>query len=122
MSLFAELFNEMLMRDSGFKLYKAIVEAKSTNETKEDTKDKDKSKDGGNKEEKEKERTFTEEAAKEKKIVTVDKDLLLACSYFDLGHCGYFESKDLEDILQTMSLNLSRAQIKKLVSRVNCFT
>merc|ERR1712158_75292 len=66
-SLFAELFNEMLMRDSGF---------------------------------------------------TMDKALLLACSYFDLGHCGYFETKDLEDILTTMNLNLSRAQIKKLVTKV----
>lgn len=28
-------------------------------------------------------------------MVTVEKDLLLACSYFDLGHCGYFETKDL---------------------------
>merc|ERR1712004_38498 len=50
--------------------------------------------------------------------VTKDRDLLLACSYFDLGHCGYFETKDLEDILTTINLNLSRAQIKKLVSKV----
>lgn len=42
----------------------------------------------------------------------------MACSYFDLAHCGYFESKDLEDILSTLSLNLSRAQLKKLVSKV----
>ena len=42
----------------------------------------------------------------------------MACSYFDLGHCGYFETKDLEDILTTINLNLSRAQIKKLVSKV----
>ena len=43
---------------------------------------------------------------------------MLACSYFDLGHCGYFETKDLEDILTTMNLNLSRAQIKKLLTKV----
>lgn len=42
----------------------------------------------------------------------------MACSYFDLGHCGYFETKDLEDILTTMNLNLSRAQIKKLLTKV----
>jgi hypothetical protein len=35
----------------------------------------------------------------EKKMVTVDKELLLAASYFDLGHCGYFEPKDLVKIL-----------------------
>ena len=50
--------------------------------------------------------------------MTKDRDLLLACSYFDLGHCGYFETKDLEDILTTMNLSLSRAQIKKLVTKV----
>ena len=58
------------------------------------------------------------EEEKPKKMVTVDKDLLLACSYFDLGHSGYFETKDLEDIISTVNLNLSRAQIKKLVSKV----
>jgi hypothetical protein len=26
-------------------------------------------------------------------MVTKDSDLLLGCSYFDLSHCGYFESK-----------------------------
>ena len=60
-----------------------------------------------------------EDKAKRKKLVTVNRDLLMACSYFDLGHCGYFETKDLEDMLFTMNLNLSRAQIKKLVSKVS---
>ena len=32
-SLFAELFNEMLMRDSGFRLYKAVLQAASTTDT-----------------------------------------------------------------------------------------
>jgi hypothetical protein len=31
-------------------------------------------------------------------MVTVDKDLLFACSFFDLGHSGYFEAKDLVNI------------------------
>ena len=34
-------------------------------------------------------------AIKDKKMVTVDKNLLFACSFFDLGHAGYFETKDL---------------------------
>ena len=62
--------------------------------------------------------TTSNKSSTKKKIVTKDKDLLLACSYFDLGHCGYFETKDLEDILTTMNLNLSRAQIKKLLTKV----
>merc|ERR1711976_738472 len=67
-SLFAELFNEMLMRDSGFKLYKAIcvsaekvlasntAEYSSTEQKKSETIEKT-----------------------EKKVVTKDRDLLLAC-------------------------------------------
>ena len=53
-----------------------------------------------------------------KKMVTANRDLLMACSYFDLNHSGYFETKDLEDILFSMNLDLSRAQIKKLVNKV----
>ena len=39
-SLFAELFNEMLMRDSGFRLYKSVLQAadsKSSTTTSSDT-------------------------------------------------------------------------------------
>merc|ERR1719273_1597 len=128
-SLFAELFNEMLMRDSGFRLYKSVLQAadsksstttsdtdkhskSSSNEPSEDKADKNDKKDESG--------STTEESKKSEKvkIVTKDRDLLLACSYFDLGHCGYFETKDLEDILTTINLNLSRAQIKKLVKEV----
>ena len=42
----------------------------------------------------------------------------LMIHFFFSGHCGYFETKDLEDILTTMNLNLSRAQIKKLLTKV----
>ena len=53
------------------------------------------------------------EHKKDKKIkmVTRDKSLLLACSYFDLNHSGYIESKDAEDILLSLMLSLSRAQV-----------
>ena len=53
------------------------------------------------------------EHKKDKKIkmVTRDKHLLLACSYFDLNHSGYIETKDTEDILLALNLNLSRAQV-----------
>ncbi len=57
------------------------------------------------------------EEKKKHLMVTKDKELLMACSYFDLSHCGYFETKDLEDILFTLNLSLSRAQTKKLVAR-----
>lgn len=138
-SLFAELFNEMFMRDSAFKLYRAITNAaekikeekkkeekkedepvkKEDEEEKKEDVEKEEGKEG--KEEKKKEGSveITEEKKEEpKKLVTVDKDLLLACSYFDLSHCGYFESKDVEDILLTLPLDLSRAEIKKMASKL----
>merc|ERR1711976_302948 len=40
-SLFAELFNEMLMRDSGFKLYKALVNASEKPSVEQNDKNKD---------------------------------------------------------------------------------
>ena len=53
-----------------------------------------------------------------KVMVTKNKDLLLGASYFDLSHCGYIETKDLEDILVPLQLDLSRAEIKKLASKL----
>merc|ERR1719195_2046791 len=59
---------------------------------------------------------ITEE--KEKVFVTKNKKLLLGYSYFDLSHCGYMECKDVEDILQTLELELSRAEIKKIANKL----
>ena len=142
-SLFAELFNEMLMRDCGFKLYKAILAAPEKPSKEELRKEKErkaieelKREEGDNTTDAKgddskansspsvvvlDEDSSSSSASKKqekKKLVTTDKELLLACTYFDLGHCGYFESKDLEDILLTMNLSLSRAQIRKLVAKV----
>merc|ERR1712156_434523 len=119
----------MLMRDSGFRLYKSVhksvLEASassvsdsdkhSKSTSSEPSEEKDKKDDGNSNNE---ETAKPEKESKKLKIVTKDRDLLLACSYFDLGHCGYFETKDLEDILTTINLNLSRAQIKKLLTKV----
>jgi len=135
-SLFAELFNEMFIRDSAFKLYKAIHNAHEKPKEKKDEKkeeidgDKVETKDESNEEGKEEgkeEAKATEEKRepsveiteeKEKVMITKDKDLLLGCSYFDLSHCGYIESKDVEDILFPLELDLSRAEIKKLASKL----
>jgi len=54
----------------------------------------------------------------EKKTVTVHKDLLSAFSFFDVNHCGYIEAKDLEEILLAVGPTLSRAYVKKIVSKV----
>jgi len=135
-SLFAELFNEMFIRDSAFKLYKAIHNAhekpkekkedkkeetdvdksEAKNESKDEIKEGEKDEDKPTEEKREPSVEITEE--KEKVMVTKDKDLLLGCSYFDLSHCGYIESKDVEDILFPLELDLSRAEIKKLASKL----
>merc|ERR1740137_266992 len=135
-SLFAELFNEMFIRDSAFKLYKAIHNAQEKpkekkeekkeesevdktevkNENKEESKEENKEEPKPTEEKREPSVEITEE--KEKVMITKDKDLLLGCSYFDLSHCGYIESKDIEDILFPLELDLSRAEIKKLASKL----
>jgi len=121
-SLFAELFNEMLLRDAGFKIYRALMDAPSQHHNKKKDKEAEKEKEEKPKEEESAKAKEEEEKPKlpvKTRTVTQNKELLMACSFFDIGHAGYFEVKDLEDILTTLDLNLSRAQIKKLVNKVN---
>ncbi|XP_064418686.1 cell division cycle and apoptosis regulator protein 1 isoform X2 [Latimeria chalumnae] len=216
-SLFAELFNEMLQRDFGVRIYKSLLalpdkeekkekdkknkkelekkekkeekeeengepklkrrkssderekkddkedkrkEDREKDKKKEDSKDEDENDDDTNQEEydpmeaeeaededeeerddeetsrdkredKREERRRSKEGAskdkdKEKKqMVTFDRDLLMAFVYFDQSHCGYLLEKDLEEILYTLGLHLSRAQVKKLLNKVvvreSCF-
>lgn len=169
-SLFAELFNEMLTRDFGFNIYKALysLPVKKEEEAKkeagsEDAKDGDEKKVNGDgakdkeksaeadvkakddKEDKDKERPKQrerenrkrsrfddvsdedrrrQEKEKEKekekdrvKFYTADRELLLSFTYFDVSHCGYIFDKDIEDLFYTLGLNLSRSQIRRLVSK-----
>lgn len=44
-------------------------------------------------------------------MVTYNKELLMAFVYFDQSHCGYLLERDLEEILYTLGLHLSRAQV-----------
>uniref|UniRef100_W5K1E6 Cell division cycle and apoptosis regulator protein 1 n=1 Tax=Astyanax mexicanus TaxID=7994 RepID=W5K1E6_ASTMX len=178
-SLFAELFNEMLQRDFGFRIYKALASLPSKDERKEkkekakkeaerkeverrDAK-KDREEDNGepstkkqreDEDKRRKERVLKKEESKDeddnedessnnnadeydpmevedaddyddddgtdekkKQMVTFDKDLLMAFVYFDQSHCGYLLEKDLEEIMYTLGLHLSRAQVKKLLNR-----
>lgn len=174
-SLFAELFNEMLMRDFGFNIYKALHELPEKPKEKEEKRRKDddkSSRDDGEekkkgdekkKDEKEKkddqdkerkddrksedssrrrdskkddkrsendsddEDDFEEDDQKDRKkdrkrrkpkMYTKDRHLLLSFVYFDQTHCGYIFEKDIEDLLHTLGLYLSRAQVRKLVGKV----
>lgn len=46
-----------------------------------------------------------------KQMVTHNRELLMAFVYFDQSHCGYLLERDLEEILYTLGLHLSRAQV-----------
>lgn len=54
-------------------------------------------------------------------MVTVNRDLLMAFVYFDQSHCGYLLEKDLEEILYTLGLHLSRAQVIDLMNLKGIF-
>lgn len=178
-SLFAELFNEMLMRDFGFRIYRSLYEAaekvreeekekerkkkeekdkkekeekeKSIKDSKEPSEDKedsekdadiekmeddsseqDASQDGDkrsrddkekdekeDKEKKDKDRESKDrEKKKKEKMITINPQLLLAFVYFDQSHCGYILDKDVEELMYALGLNLSRAQVRRLVQAV----
>ncbi|XP_022315964.2 cell division cycle and apoptosis regulator protein 1-like isoform X3 [Crassostrea virginica] len=164
-SLFAELFNEMLMRDYGFEIYKSLIKApekkeeekkdkrsaddksskdvSSAKKKKSDEKDKQESSKKDSKESKDKEKKKEEDKKdqekkedeeeddeegkkdkdkdkkrEKKKYQTRDPALLLAFTYFDQNHTGYLLDKDVEEIIHTIGLQLSRAQVKKLVQKV----
>lgn len=53
-----------------------------------------------------------------KKMVVVDPDLLLSFVYFDQDHCGYIFSNHLEDLFHSLGLMLSRADTKRIITRV----
>uniref|UniRef100_A0A8C5JEX6 Cell division cycle and apoptosis regulator protein 1 n=1 Tax=Junco hyemalis TaxID=40217 RepID=A0A8C5JEX6_JUNHY len=175
-SLFAELFNEMLQRDFGVRIYKALIslperedkkdkkskkdERKEKKEEKDDEtddpkpkrrksgddKDKKEERDEKKREDKRKDDSKEEEETEEDNnqeeydpmeaeeaededegILNYDfcEDLLMAFVYFDQSHCGYLLEKDMEEILYTLGLHLSRAQVKKLLNKVvlreSCF-
>jgi len=92
-SLFSELFNEMLMRDFGMLVYRSV----SSESSRKDRRDKKEDEDSDKKKKKDKKSSFS--------------PLLLAYCYFDLSHCNYIASKDLEDLFLTLGLQLSRAQV-----------
>ncbi|KAM4704422.1 cell division cycle and apoptosis regulator protein 1 [Rhinophrynus dorsalis] len=72
-----------------------------------------------------KERLSKDKEKDKKQMVTINRDLLMAFVYFDQSHCGYLLEKDLEEILYTLGLHLSRAQVKKLFNKIllkeSCF-
>ena len=81
----------------------------------EDKKKEDKKKDGERKH-----RSPSTESRRVKQE-TVDPQLLLSCVYFDQNHCGYLLERDIEEIMHSIGLGLSRAQVSCCYSRARCF-
>nr|XP_005992645.1 PREDICTED: cell cycle and apoptosis regulator protein 2 isoform X2 [Latimeria chalumnae] len=53
-----------------------------------------------------------------KTIVLLPRDVLLSFVYFDHNLCGYIRHKQLEELLYTLGLHLSKAQVRPLVKKV----
>ncbi|XP_039251490.2 cell division cycle and apoptosis regulator protein 1-like [Styela clava] len=51
------------------------------------------------------------------KLVTLRKDLLLSFVFFDQTQCGYIKASDMNDIIHSIGLGLSRSQISKLLAK-----
>lgn len=96
------------------------MEAEDAEDDDDDDKDDDDSNDRDRKDRKDDRKSSKERSSKDKEkkqMVTYNKELLMAFVYFDQSHCGYLLERDLEEILYTLGLHLSRAQIKKLLNK-----
>lgn len=96
------------------------MEAEDAEDDDDDDKDDDDSVDRDKKDRKDDRKSSKERSSKDKEkkqMVTHNRELLMAFVYFDQSHCGYLLERDLEEILYTLGLHLSRAQIKKLMNK-----
>uniref|UniRef100_A0A158R6B6 SAP domain-containing protein n=1 Tax=Syphacia muris TaxID=451379 RepID=A0A158R6B6_9BILA len=144
-ALLAEAFAEMMDRSFAFDMYKALscaldkdAEMKRRDDFKLQEafgKDADGRKHSGtgtghdgldkvekSEEEKKKEEEKLEEKRKKvltdiRKAVIVDRVAFQAFAYFDTNLCGYLAEKDVEDVLFTIGLNISRGHVQKLVKK-----
>ena len=115
-SLFAELFNEMLLRDFGLKIYRTMSTMAKINPVA------DKTKASGEDVKGKAEGTPSAAVIEAAPVIYTpaippfDPFLLVAFVYFDLNRTGYILEKDLGELLETLGLSLSRNQIKSVVS------
>ncbi|XP_058127596.1 cell division cycle and apoptosis regulator protein 1-like [Anopheles ziemanni] len=156
-ALFSELFNEMLTRDFGFNIYRALCEMPSRKQESDDSKKdgpadgkataetsaatsngeessgktsekgdetKKKSAHADDKEPRDRKRSRRSETPDGDRVsrdkdssIVINSELLLSFVYFDVTHCGYIAEKDVEDLIYTLGLNLSRSQIRKTVAK-----
>jgi len=85
----------MLMRDFGMLVYRSVSGDAKRKEKREGKEDDD----------------AADRKKKKDRKKELNLPLLLAFCYFDLSHCNYIASKDLEDLFLTLGMQLSRAQV-----------
>ncbi|RXM96738.1 Cell cycle and apoptosis regulator protein 2 [Acipenser ruthenus] len=105
-SLMAELFNEMLQRDFGLRIYRALHSIPGRAPAQPGSQ--------GAAESQDVHMTDKEPCSS----LVLSRDILLAFVYFDHNFCGFLLDKDLEEIVLSLGLHLSRAQVTELVTKV----
>ncbi|XP_075971593.1 cell division cycle and apoptosis regulator protein 1-like [Anticarsia gemmatalis] len=142
--VFAELFNEMLMRDFGFYIYKTLYTLpEKAEEVKEKSDEKSEKKPEEKKDEKKeesrperrddrrdsrrrdrKESPSDDERSSSPKRrsrgveLPPDPYLLLSLVYFDTSRGGSMTKKDLQNLFMSLGLQLSRSQIRAVLEKV----
>ncbi|TKR80064.1 hypothetical protein L596_014195 [Steinernema carpocapsae] len=114
--LFAEAIKELLDRDFAFTIYRSLIAA---NDKDEESKKKDEAlevapAEGATPEDKEKKE---QEKTKFKAIVG-SRALFTAYAHFDSNSVGYLQERDVDEIVQSIGIDVSRADIHRLTKKV----
>uniref|UniRef100_A0A158Q740 SAP domain-containing protein n=1 Tax=Elaeophora elaphi TaxID=1147741 RepID=A0A158Q740_9BILA len=137
LAVMAECINEMLDRSQAFIAYRTLscaVDKDSEKKRREEAKlaeivgteegteslkaDKiEKSEEEKKKEDEKREEEQKKFLAEARKPIIIDRIVFQAFAHFDQNLCGYILEKDFEEILYSIGLNISRAQVQKLLKR-----
>ncbi|EFO26987.2 hypothetical protein LOAG_01502 [Loa loa] len=137
LAVMAECISEMLDRSQAFVAYKTLscaVDKESEKKRREEAKlaeiigaeegtdsakaDKtEKSEEEKRKEDEKREEEQRKFLAEARKPIIIDRTVFQAFAHFDQNLCGYILEKDFEEILFSIGLNISRAQVQKLLKR-----
>ncbi|XP_021950634.1 uncharacterized protein LOC110847903 isoform X2 [Folsomia candida] len=129
-SLFAELFYEMLQRDFGFRIYSEIVRQtgllkNSEKETQDDAETGSKEEEPAIKKRKTSPSTsivpsgVVNNVDLKAKVTTVDPLLLLSFTFYDENQLGYITDSHIEDICSALGLGLTRHEIQGLLRNIS---
>ncbi|VDK47955.1 unnamed protein product [Anisakis simplex] len=141
LAIMVECITEMLDRSHAFGVYKSIscaldkdAEKKRRNEAKiveflfglmklcaaeVDDKSNDKSEEQKKKDEEKREEERKKALGEPRKAIVVNRSAFSAFCYFDRNLCGYLIEKDVEEILLSIGLNVSRAHVQKLLKKLS---